>query len=326
MRCPTCGEENANMSRFCGNCGQPLALKCSACGQAVPTGNKFCPACGARVSNAPPPVGPAAPLAAAPPSYGPPAPAATAQAAPPLPPAAATYATRTVSAWPSTGPVGAPPAATPPSNYGQVAPPTYGPAGYGPAAYAPPPAAPAYGPSQAYGPPPVAQYGVAMAPEQGSVGGQWAQPGYGGFAAPLRGVVVYKGLGPRFVAMLLDGVIVGVPAYLLMMLLFSAQLTRMTYGNTGAMTGPYLFMMALNLAYATLLEAGGGTLGKRIVGLKVIDVQGAKPGLGKALVRNVVKFVDMLPGIPLVGIIAIASSDTKQRVGDRVAKTYVVAK
>ena len=69
----------------------------------------------------------------------------------------------------------------------------------------------------------------------------------------------YKGLGPRFIALLLDGIIMGIPTYLLMGLLFKDQMMGMAYGNTGAMAGPYSFMMLLSLAYSILLEASGGT-------------------------------------------------------------------
>ena len=60
--------------------------------------------------------------------------------------------------------------------------------------------------------------------------------------------------------------------------------------------------------------------------MKIVDAQGNKPGLTKSLVRNLLRIVDALPGIYLVGIIAVASSSTKQRVGDKVAGTFVVAK
>lgn len=136
----------------------------------------------------------------------------------------------------------------------------------------------------------------------------------------------YKGVGPRFVAALLDGIIVGIPSYLLMSVLFRDQMMRMAYGSRSAMAGPYLFMVIISLVYSVLLEAGGGTLGKRIMGMRIVDAQGNKPGLGKALVRNLLRIIDMIPGFYLVGIIAVASSTTKQRVGDKAAGTFVVSK
>lgn len=143
------------------------------------------------------------------------------------------------------------------------------------------------------------------------------------YAQPLP---VYKGVWPRFFAMLLDGIILGVPLSILMMVVFRNQMEAMAYGDTGAMMGPYMLMMLLSLAYSILLEANGGTLGKRILGMKIVDGQGNKPGLGKSIVRNLLRIVDSLPGFYLVGVIAVASSPTKQRIGDKVAGTFVVAK
>jgi len=304
-KCPSCGEENPSPGRFCGNCGQPLALKCAACGQTVPAGNKFCPACGARVAStavstasAPAPGATVTPLPTPPPAYGPP------------PQSSASPSVSVAPSWPAS-----PPPAQP--------------------SYGPPPAGPAYAPSATYGPvapPPAASYGnVSMAPAMGASNSQWtpsAAPG--GMAQPWPGaqpMLSYKGLGPRFVALLLDGIIVGLPSYLIMGVLFKNQMARaIAYGDTSAMMGPYALMMVISLAYSILLEASGGTLGKRILGIKIVDAQGNPPGIGKSVVRNLLRIVDALPFAYLIGIIAVASSQTKQRVGDKAAGTFVVAK
>ena len=63
MRCPTCGFENRDGARFCGECGRPSApeVLCPGCRRSNPTGRKFCDGCGRRL---PPAAGPAGPLAA----------------------------------------------------------------------------------------------------------------------------------------------------------------------------------------------------------------------------------------------------------------------
>ena len=43
------------------------------------------------------------------------------------------------------------------------------------------------------------------------------------------------------------------------------------------------------MAYTTALDAGGGTLGKRLFGLRIVDAQGRAPGWRRALVRNLVR-------------------------------------
>jgi membrane protease subunit (stomatin/prohibitin family) len=46
--CPHCGQEAQGSSKFCPECGKPLAtsLTCEKCGTEVPAGTKFCPECG----------------------------------------------------------------------------------------------------------------------------------------------------------------------------------------------------------------------------------------------------------------------------------------
>jgi predicted ATPase/class 3 adenylate cyclase len=45
--CPNCGAENPEGKRFCGDCGNALALRCSACDALNPPGKRFCGDCGA---------------------------------------------------------------------------------------------------------------------------------------------------------------------------------------------------------------------------------------------------------------------------------------
>lgn len=42
MRCPSCQSDNADGSRFCGNCGTPFSLSCLRCGRVNRTGSRFC--------------------------------------------------------------------------------------------------------------------------------------------------------------------------------------------------------------------------------------------------------------------------------------------
>jgi class 3 adenylate cyclase/tetratricopeptide (TPR) repeat protein len=55
LTCPSCGAENPEDKKFCGDCGQALALACSACGAAAEPGKKFCGDCGAALSGTPAP-------------------------------------------------------------------------------------------------------------------------------------------------------------------------------------------------------------------------------------------------------------------------------
>jgi len=69
----------------------------------------------------------------------------------------------------------------------------------------------------------------------------------------------------------------------------------------------------------------GGSLGKLVAGVRVVQADGRPPGIGRALVRSLFWAIDGLPCCaPLVGLITLLATGRKQRVGDMVARTFVV--
>jgi class 3 adenylate cyclase len=67
MQCPRCHAENRGGRRFCGECGQSLALSCPVCGFLNQGNEKFCGGCGAATA----PNAAAAPPSRSPESYTP---------------------------------------------------------------------------------------------------------------------------------------------------------------------------------------------------------------------------------------------------------------
>src|SRR5688500_15701394 len=57
MRCPSCGEENPALARFCMGCGTALVVLCAACGQQHPPGARFYMSCGGSLAAPTSPVG-----------------------------------------------------------------------------------------------------------------------------------------------------------------------------------------------------------------------------------------------------------------------------
>jgi uncharacterized RDD family membrane protein YckC len=72
----------------------------------------------------------------------------------------------------------------------------------------------------------------------------------------------------------------------------------------------------------------GKTPGKAIFGIRTVNAGGQPPGVGRAAVRSILGIVDGFPYfIPyLVGFIVALNSKGHQRIGDKAADTYVVAK
>jgi len=136
------------------------------------------------------------------------------------------------------------------------------------------------------------------------------------------------GLPLRFVAVLLDAVLVFFPAALVVGLLSGGGYTetRNGYANAGINVGGNAFwtLLALALGYYVVCEAAtGATLGKRMVGIHVVGEDGQHLTFGAAVVRNLLRLVDCL-FFYLVGAIFALMSPRGQRLGDRAAHTLVV--
>ena len=52
MQCGSCGRQNRDGSRFCVDCGQPLALTCPSCASPVEEATRFCAQCGTALAGA----------------------------------------------------------------------------------------------------------------------------------------------------------------------------------------------------------------------------------------------------------------------------------
>ena len=86
-----------------------------------------------------------------------------------------------------------------------------------------------------------------------------------------------------------------------------------------------LYFLLAVVAYFVLLEGfAGATIGKRLVGLRVVGTVGERIGMAQSALRNALRIVDSLPILNLVGIVLILTSPEKARFGDRVARTRVI--
>ena len=94
------------------------------------------------------------------------------------------------------------------------------------------------------------------------------------------------------------------------------------WGIFDPICGYFLFII---FAYLIVMEAYvGWTVGKRLLGMKVVDRSGNHIGLQKSIIRNLLRMVDGLPAFNILGVVLITSSPRGQRFGDRIAKTYVI--
>ncbi|MGK2928249.1 MAG: RDD family protein [Acidimicrobiales bacterium] len=88
-----------------------------------------------------------------------------------------------------------------------------------------------------------------------------------------------------------------------------------------------LASIAYFVFFVLLQGLTGGSPGKLLIGLRVVDEQGRRAGVGRSLVRTLAWIVDAAPWfLPLVGFIVGLTTTGHRRVGDMVAKTYVVSR
>jgi uncharacterized RDD family membrane protein YckC len=135
------------------------------------------------------------------------------------------------------------------------------------------------------------------------------------------------GLGVRFFARLIDGILVNVVAFALSVVLFDWDYWWMVTG---------LFSGVLMFGYFVLLEDNyGASLGKKLLGLTVHGPGGApKPDLKQSAIRNSFTLLAVVPYLGhflaviayIVIAVTISSSPTKQGKHDELAGGTQVVK
>ena len=86
--------------------------------------------------------------------------------------------------------------------------------------------------------------------------------------------------------------------------------------------GFFLVFWGYDVAFEVLNS--GRTPGKAMNGLRVVRESGAPVTFGASAVRNVLRIIDLLPGMYLVGMTSIVVTRRNQRLGDLAAGTLVV--
>jgi uncharacterized RDD family membrane protein YckC len=128
-------------------------------------------------------------------------------------------------------------------------------------------------------------------------------------------IISPAGFWIRFVANILDSIVVMVP------------LTLISYLITGGWEGDYVTSI-ISILYYLILPAVwyGYTVGKRMVGIRIAKVNGEKVGFGTMLMRYVVASLIYLVTIGIGVIVSafmIGLRKDKRAIHDLIAGTYV---
>ncbi len=142
----------------------------------------------------------------------------------------------------------------------------------------------------------------------------------------------YQGVAIRFVALLIDVVILAIITAVVTLPLQMPTINVIDITNSPTVTtspNPFAWLggiisLLIIFGYFVLMEgAYGQTVGKMAVKIKVTREDGSKISYADAVVRNVLRIIDGLLAY-LIGAILIWTSDEKQRLGDRAAHTVVI--
>lgn len=127
--------------------------------------------------------------------------------------------------------------------------------------------------------------------------------------------VEYAGFWIRFLAVIIDGVILGIIGFVLFRLM-----TATAYGSISWLVGAAYSVCFYSLCFWVYWQ--GQTPGKRILNLRVVRADGAPVDWSTAIIRYIGYTVSGF--ILLVGFIMAAFDDEKRALHDRLANTRVV--
>ncbi|HYL83644.1 MAG TPA: RDD family protein [Candidatus Angelobacter sp.] len=176
---------------------------------------------------------------------------------------------------------------------------------------------------------------VAAAPVAASA----LPPPYGG-SAQVSAALPYAGFWERFAAYLIDGLILGIPFGIVVLLLIMTGVLGVTLHRSpvnpreaAALLGPifllffsvFLALVVVQWLYFAVLESSArqATVGKSVMSLRVTNSEGQRISFGHATGRFFAKIVSGM--VPLaIGYIMAAFTERKQALHDLIAGTLVL--
>lgn len=137
------------------------------------------------------------------------------------------------------------------------------------------------------------------------------------------------GIGSRFVAAFIDTLALGLFMFLTLLggtafynLLSLLSEDLATAGLGILLLAQFVIFWGYYIVFELVWQ--GQSPGKRLVGLRVIEVNGYPVTLFASVVRNLVRLIDFLPGFYGLGVIVMFLNSRARRLGDLAAGTVVV--
>lgn len=131
-------------------------------------------------------------------------------------------------------------------------------------------------------------------------------------------------IGERIVAFLIDGLILYMYAYLVSVL---SNAIGYIYEDTWTQRGLAALIFLPAMFYSLLMHSifNGRTVGKMLLKMRVVRLDGTPVHWSNYLVRWMLRLVDIWIFLGSIGILSILFSERRQRVGDAAAGTVVIS-
>lgn len=126
----------------------------------------------------------------------------------------------------------------------------------------------------------------------------------------------------RFLAWVIDLACISAASGVIAALLGAAGIISLDLSRALTMLG--YFLVSIGYGIAAEWYWRGQTIGKRLLRLRVMDVQGLRLQPSQIVIRNLLRFVDSLPALYALGGVACLISRRAQRLGDLAANTIVI--
>ena len=142
--------------------------------------------------------------------------------------------------------------------------------------------------------------------------------------------ITYKAapLGSRILAWGIDtGLLIFTGVFIMILLLITSELNfdKINFDHPATLL-PLFFTILPLMMYNLLCEIGmkGQTIGKNIMKIRVISMDGSPLSIGQCLIRWTLRLIDIHLSSGLPAILTIAFKERGQRIGDIAAKTAVI--
>ncbi len=130
-------------------------------------------------------------------------------------------------------------------------------------------------------------------------------------------------LGERIVGYILDMILIIIYVLLLIFIVIGST----SIGTFAETNGWLIFVFILPIFFYDLaceMFFNGQSLGKKIMGIRVISLNGEQASFGQYLIRWLFRMVDFTFTNGLLALIMVAATERRQRLGDKVAGTTLV--